>query len=150
MQPTKSIESASASTLAWWRCPGLVYFLAVGEPPIAVKIGMLAVTPKTNVRSAMARRLSHIQSANHELVQVLGVIPFASGDHPTKDAEDRERQLHTEFAHLARFKANTRGAEWFNASTALLARVQEVAQSPEAAGVPRTVGQWLTQGGGEV
>lgn len=146
MKPTKSIETASASTLAWWRCPGLVYFLAVGEPPVAVKIGMLAITPKASMRTAMARRLSHIQSANHELVQVLGVICFVSGDHPTKDAEDRERELHAEFAHLARFKANTRGAEWFTSSPALLSRIQDVSQGPEAAGVPRTIGRWITKG----
>ena len=93
---------------------------------MAVKIGMLAVTSRTNLSSAMSRRLANIQSANHELVQLLGVICFTSGHYPTNDAEDRERELHIEFEYLARFKANTRGAEWFSALPALLNKIQEV------------------------
>ena len=126
MRPTKSTETASKSTREWWSCPGVVYFLSVGEPIVAVKIGMFAVTPKTTFQSAMVRRLSNIQSSNHELVEVHRVRVFTEGDYPTKDAEDFERELHNEFSHLARFKPGTRGAEWFDASPDLLSRIQTI------------------------
>lgn len=145
MRPTKSVETASPSTLAWWRCPGLVYFLSVGTPPVAIKIGMLAVTLKQSRRSAMRRRLANIQSANHELVRVLGAISLEAGEFPTKAAEDLERQLHLEFSHLARFKLNTRGAEWFSASPVLLARIQEIAKPPEELNIPRIAGFFLAR-----
>jgi hypothetical protein len=142
MKLTKPAEKASESTRAWWKCPGLVYFLEVGAPqPIAIKIGMLAITPKNpNLDSAMARRLASIQSGNHQLVRVRGIIHFASGEYPTKEAEDCERRLHIEFAHLARFKANARGAEWFSAAPELLRRIQEIAQLPEELGLRHTIG----------
>lgn len=79
----------------------------------------------------MARRLSQIQSSNHEPVQLLGVIHFTEGEHPTRQAEARERELHREFAHLQRFKPYTRGAEWFTPSPELLARIREIATPPE-------------------
>lgn len=120
MRPTKPFHEAAESTREWWSCPGLLYFLGVGEPTVAVKIGMLAITSKTDPRSAMARRLANIQSSNHELVYVLGVVIRNDGPHPTKDTEDHERELHQEFQHLARFSANSRGAEWFNAAPELL------------------------------
>jgi hypothetical protein len=107
---------------------------------------MLAVTPKIDLRSAMARRLASIQSSNHELVYVLGVIVRTEGLHPTKDTEDHERQLHLEFKHLARFTANTRGAEWFNAAPELLERIRGISQPPSAVGVPETVGSLLLRG----
>jgi hypothetical protein len=143
MRPTRSVETASPSTQLWWSYPGLVYFLSVGAPPIAVKIGMLAVTPKTTLQSAITRRLASIQSANHELVQVLGAIHFTEGQFPTKDAEDYERKLHIEFAHLARFVANSRGAEWFTAAPDLLARISDISKSLEALGLPRHIGKLL-------
>ena len=149
MKPTKSVESASAATRAWWRCPGIVYFLAVGEPPIAIKIGMLAITPKTTKRSAVVRRLSHIQSSNHEPVQLIGVIYFSDGDYPSKQAEDRERELHLEFERLGRFKPNTRGAEWFSSSPELLSRIKQIAEPPENHGLPRSVAVSIRSRGDE-
>ena len=146
MRPTKPFHEASESTQAWWSCPGLLYFLGVGQPTIAVKIGMLAITPKTNLRSAMVRRLASIQSSNHELVYVLGVVIREEGLHPTKDTEDHERELHREFEHLARFTANSRGAEWFSAAPELLERIRAISQSPLQAGVPETVGSLLIRG----
>lgn len=141
MLPTKSFDEASPSTQAWWSCPGLVYFLGVGQPTTAVKIGMLAITGSQTLPTALARRLSSIQSSNHELVYVLGLVHLTEGRHPTKDAEDLERSLHLEFEHLARFKLNTRGAEWFNASPELLHKVQSQSQPHTAfAGVPYAVG----------
>jgi len=143
MRPTRDPKHASPSTLAWWQCPGLVYFLTVGEPIVAVKIGMLAITPKTNIKSALVRRLSSIQSSNHELVTVLGLVHFTSGQYPTKDAEDLERKLHIEFQHLGRFKVGTRGAEWFTCSSELLDRIRALSVAPESLGLPRAVGELI-------
>ena len=117
----------------------MVYFLTVGTPIMAVKVGMLAITQKTTPRSALVRRLSSIQSSNHELVEVLGVVYVTEGEYPTRAAEDLERQLHIEFQHLARFKTGTRGAEWFSSSPELLARLKGIATPPEAFGFPRAV-----------
>ena len=139
MNSTRPAEGASATTLAWWRCPGLVYFLAVGEPVIAVKVGMLAVTPKATLASAVTRRLSQIQSSNHEHVQLRGVICFTEGEFPTKQAEDIERELHRKFVGLCRFRPGSRGAEWFSASPELLAHISKVAEPPEKHGLPRSV-----------
>ena len=139
MQPTKPFEDAAPSTQAWWSCPGLLYFLAVGAPAIAIKIGMLAITPTLSLPEAMRRRLSSIQSSNHELVYVRGVMPFQKGLHPTKDAEDQERALHLKFEHLARFTLGTRGAEWFDASPELLEEISKLAQSPESLNIACTV-----------
>lgn len=139
MKPPRPASESSASTVAWWSCPGVVYFLAAGEPPIAIKIGMAAQTGKKDLRSAILRRLSQIQSSNHEPVQLLGVIHFTEGEHPTRQAEARERELHAEFEHLQRFKPYTRGAEWFAPSPELLARIREIATPPEALNLPRYV-----------
>lgn len=141
MRPTKSAETASDSTREWWSCPGVVYILSVGDPIVAVKIGMFAVTPKTTLQTAMVRRLSNIQSSNHELVEVYRVCMFTEGDYPTKDAEDFERELHNEFSHLVRFKPGTRGAEWFDAAPELLTRIREIASSPESFDLPKNVGE---------
>lgn len=118
----------------------MVYFLAVGSPIVAVKIGMLAVTAKTNLKSALVRRLSSIQSSNHELIEVLGVVHFTDSAYPTRDAEDLERKLHIEFQHLARFRSGSRGAEWFSASPELLHRINSLATPPDVLGLPRRVG----------
>lgn len=88
----------------------------------------------------MARRLASIQSSNHELVYVLGVVVREDGKHPTKDTEDEERRLHLEFRHIARFNANTRGAGWFNAAPELLERIQVISVPPLQAGVPEVIG----------
>ena len=143
MRPTKAPELASKSTREWWACPGVVYFLSVGSPILAVKIGMFAVTAKTNLKTAMVRRLSSIQSSNHELVEVYRLVHFSNGEYPTKEAEDFERRLHDEFAHLARFKSGTRGAEWFTASPELLTKICEIAVPPESLGLPRSIGETI-------
>lgn len=91
------------------------------------------------MRAVIERRLSQIQSSNHEPVQLLGVILFTEGEYPMQDAEIRERKLHTEFSHLRRFKEYSRGGEWFTASHELLARIKEIATPPEQLDLPRTV-----------
>lgn len=139
MRAPKDPSLASLHTQEWWACPGVVYFLGVGSPVVAVKIGMLAITAKFTLQSAVCRRLSQIQTFNHEPVHVLGLKPFLSGAFPTREAEALERELHIEFAHLARFKPGTKGSEWFNSSSQLLQRISEVAVPPEQLGVSRCI-----------
>jgi len=141
MKSTKPFDDARPSTQAWWRCPGVLYFLGVGNPTVAVKIGMIAVTPRNDLRSAMVRRLSSIQSGNHELVYVLGVVVREEGPHPTKDTEDHERSLHQHFRRLARFEAETRGAEWFDASVEMLDHINSISTPPDELGIPKAVGK---------
>jgi hypothetical protein len=139
MRPPKDPSLATPSTLKWWSCPGLVYFLGVGNPIVAVKIGMLAITERLSLQTAVARRVGQMQTSNHEPIQVLGIILFTDSvyDLPTMEAEKRERELHLKFAHLARFKAGTKGAEWFNSSPELLAEIRTLSMPPEAFGIPR-------------
>lgn len=132
MKAPKPASEATSSTLAWWSSPGLIYFLAAGNPPIAVKIGMAAITGKHSLKTALARRISQIQSSNHELIEILGVIHFQNSKYPTREAEVMERKLHIEFRHLQRFKSNSRGAEWFTPSEDLFARIDEISTKPEA------------------
>ena len=99
---------------------------------------MAAQTGQNTLRDTIKRRLSAIQSSNHEPIVLLGVIYFEAGDYPTRDAESRERELHLEFAHLQRFKAGTKGAEWFTAAPELLAKVQELATRPNDLDLPET------------
>ena len=137
MKPPKPVEAASPSTVAWWSNPGVIYFIAAGDPPVAIKIGMAAVTGNQDLRATVTRRLSQIQSSNHELIHLLGVMCFTEGTHPTRDADAKERELHIEFEHLRRFEAYTRGAEWFNPSPELLARIEQIATKPDALRLPR-------------
>jgi hypothetical protein len=139
MKPPKAASESSTSTRAWWSCPGVVYFLSVGEPPVAIKIGMAAQTGTNDLRATVVRRLSQTQSSNHERVQLLGVIYITEGEYPTRQAEAKERELHSEFQHLQRFKSYTRGAEWFTSSPELLARIVEIATQPEKLNLPRYV-----------
>jgi hypothetical protein len=138
VKPPKPFEASFPSTRAWWKNPGVIYFIAAGEPPIAIKIGMAAITGN-DLTATIVRRLKQIQSSNHERIRLLGVIHFTHdtyGLSPTRDAEIKERELHCEFEHLCRFAKYTRGAEWFKAAPELLARIEEVATKPEALQLP--------------
>ena len=135
MKPPKDTALASASTREWWSCPGVVYFVAAGSPPIAIKIGMAAQTGKNTLQSTLTRRLSAIQTSNHEIVKLIGVKYFTEGDFPTRDAEIFERELHIEFESLQRFKKHSRGAEWFNATPELIKRVASISNTPQELGV---------------
>lgn len=137
MRSPKHPDLALPSTREWWSCPGIVYFLGVGSPVVAIKIGMLAVTAKFTVPSAITRRIGQLQTSNHEPIQLLGLLSFTDGDFPTREAEIRERELHREFAHLARFASGTKGAEWFSSSPALLEKIEQIASTPETYGLPR-------------
>lgn len=102
---------------------------------------MAAITADRDLKAAIVRRLSQIQSSNHERIRLLGVIHFTHdtyGLYPTRCAEAKERDLHNEFEHLRRFAAYGRGAEWFNPAPELLARIEEVATKPEALQLPRS------------
>ena len=137
MRPPKDPSLAAPSTIKWWSCPGVVYFLGVGSPTVAVKIGMLAITEKLNLQTAVARRVGQMQTSNHEPIEVLGIIAFGNCDHPTRQAEIVERELHLKYAHSARFKSGTKGAEWFNSTPELLAEISKISVSPESVGIPR-------------
>jgi len=144
MRPPKHPDLAAPSTRKWWSCPGVVYFLGVGNPVVAVKIGMLAITEKLNLSSAIARRLAQIQTSNHEPVEVLGVMTFTECEYPTRTAEITERELHKKFSSLARFKSGTKGSEWFNSSPLLLEEIKNISAPPESLGIPRCLAILVT------
>lgn len=139
MKPPK--ETPSSKLMAdWWKCPGVVYFFAAGNPPIAIKIGVTAVT-KGNLQQAIHRRFRQIQSSNHETIELLGVICFSVGEYPTRLAEVRERELQNRFASLLRFKQHSLAAEWFAPSAELLDYIRENAEPPEALSLRRIIAQ---------
>jgi hypothetical protein len=139
MKPPKSPAESSPSTREWWSCSEVVYFLAVGDPFVAVKIGIAAQTGTKDLRSTVKRRLDQIQSSNHEPVQLLGLIHFEKSAHeyPMWQADALERELHNEFQPLARFARDTRGSEWFSVSEELLNRIKEISVPPESLGLSR-------------
>jgi hypothetical protein len=139
MKPPKP-KTSSAVQAAWWKCPGAVYFFGAGTPLVAIKIGVAAVGIR-GLAEAIRRRQREIQTSNHEIVELLGLIRFTDDEFPTQSAEVLERELHMPFASLQRFVANTRGAEWFAASDDILAYIQEHTESPESLGLPRIFGK---------
>ena len=118
----------------WYSKQGLLYFVAAGRPPVAIKIG---VTQATKIRE----RLKHIQSANHEPIELLGVIRFDCGDKPMLQAERAERELHKRFASTQRLVDWTVGYEWFTTSQELLDYIAAHATPPEQLGLPRSLAQ---------
>jgi hypothetical protein len=134
MKPPKL--SSNAIMIAWHKLPGLLYFFKAGN---AIKIGVAAVTKGKTIQDAIRRRMKQIQSANHEPVELLGVIAFEEGDLPMLLAETLERELHNRFASSLRFKQHTIGAEWFSSSESLLSYISENAKAPETLGLPRMI-----------
>ena len=118
----------------WYSKPGLLYFIAAGRPPVAIKIGVTQAT-------TMKTRLKAIQSANHEPVELLGVIRFDSGDKPLLQAEGAERELHKRFVRSQRLVDWTVGYEWFTTSQELLDYISTHATPPEQLGLARTLAQ---------
>ena len=90
------------------------------------------------LKAAIAGRLVKIQSSNHELIRLLGVIPFTTGEYPARDAEARERKLHEDFRDQCLFEPGMCGSEWFRASPELIARIREVTTKPSELGLPET------------
>src|ERR1043166_1878631 len=132
----KRPEDAPPSPRVWWGNPGVVYFVGVGEPLEAIKIGMAAITSSHTLKSCIQRRLSQIQSSNHELIRLLGVVHITEGEFPTWQAESLERRLHNDFHDCCRFKSDSRGGEWFDATPSLLARIQDIATPPQTLDLP--------------
>lgn len=116
----------------WENSPGVVYFMAAGRPHVAIKIG---VTTKKTIQ----QRLRHIQSANHELIEILGFIIFENGQKPMLQAEAKEKELHKKFHNLQRFEQGWVGSEWFTADQTLIEYIEQNAVSPEKIGISRTV-----------
>jgi len=116
----------------WYRSPGYVYFVGVGERPDAIKIGI-------STQGFIKRRLGSLQCGNHEPLALLGVIPVDAGERPMAEAERIERELHATFAGLQRFRKGWAGSEWFTASPEILAVISERAVSPASRGLPRRV-----------
>jgi hypothetical protein len=116
--------------VAWYSLPGFVYFLKAGS---AVKIGVAAQTKGKSLQDAVKRRMTQIQSANHEPIELLGIIyfPAKEGDMPTLQAENRERELHEKFSSLLRFKRYTVGAEWLNLSDELRTYISNETTKPK-------------------
>jgi hypothetical protein len=139
MKPPKPPSESSPSTREWLSCAGVLYFLAVGDPFIAIKIGVAAQTGTKDLRSTVERRLDQIQSSNHEPIQLLGIIHFEKSayEYPMWHADALERELHNEFQPLARFARDTRGSEWFSVSEDLLNRIKKLSVPPESLGLPR-------------
>lgn len=115
----------------WYSKPGVVYFIAAGQPFKAVKIG---VTQKAKVE----QRLRAIQCDNHEPVELLGVLVFDRDGKTVRDAEQMEQRLHGEFAAFQLIQDGRVGHEWFKAENALLSYIQANATPPEKMGFRRT------------
>lgn len=105
----------------YWRKPGVVYFIGVGSPPEAVKIGVA-----TNER--LFDRLRAIHGTNHLDPVLLGVVPFEGVEMPMFEAEKLERRLHQLFAAHQLRKAGTVGAEWFSPVPELMNYIRENAK----------------------
>jgi hypothetical protein len=142
-----AMEESERPTSEWWyRRPGIVYFFGAGDPPAAIKIGVTTIPKEKNSLqeadwlACVRQRHKQIQSSNHETIKLLGVIRFIDGGQPARLAENRERQLHKQFADLQRFEPHTCGAEWFNPGTKLLAYIREHAHElgdyPGVIGLP--------------
>jgi hypothetical protein len=110
---------AKGSMEDWPRRPGVVYFFAAGDPPRAIKIGMTTVEGKRDLKKSIGFRHRQIQSANPDVIRLLGIICFNAGEFPALDAQRREQELHVRFKKLQRFKDNTPGHEWFTATKEL-------------------------------
>ena len=122
MKPTAP-TSTSDFQLSWWRQRAIVYFIAAGNPPIAIKIGV------TQWQSAK-KRIGACQTGNHEALRLIGIHRFIEGDFPLKSAEDKERELHHIFRKWQRFPEGTRGHEWFTASEELIDYIRSHADQP--------------------
>ncbi|MGB6534919.1 MAG: GIY-YIG nuclease family protein [Xanthobacteraceae bacterium] len=128
----------------WYQRPGVVYFFGAGNPPVAIKIGMTTCIPgKRDLQQSIRLRHKQIQSANHEAIQLLGIICFDhdTSEFPTRDAEDLEQELHSKFGERQRFERHTRGAEWFTPTKTLQDYIRENAKPPEDFQIPPMIGR---------
>ncbi len=126
------VAAKTESGERWERSPGYVYFIGVGVPPQAVKIGI-------STQRDIGRRLSTLQGGNHEPLTLLGVIPFEAGERPMLEAARHEAELHERFASAQRFRKGWAGSEWFTASPELFTLIAEQAVPPSARGLPSSI-----------
>ncbi|MBB2832321.1 UNVERIFIED_ORG: hypothetical protein GGD51_002450 [Rhizobium esperanzae] len=134
-----SLTTSSAYQAEWWQRQGIVYFFSAGDPPSAVKIGMTTIRSGSSIVQAVRQRFKAIQTANHEVIHLLGVMIFTEGEFPTRDAEVLERELHIKYRNHGRFLEHTVGAEWFSPASDLLAFIEENAIQPALLGLPQTI-----------
>jgi hypothetical protein len=128
LKPSTPTERRSSP---WYQRPAIVYFFGAGDPPVAIKIGMTTSIPgKRDLKQSIRSRHKQIQSANHEAIQLLGIICFDKGEFPARDAEDREKELHLLFKEQARFEDNTSGHEWFTPTKELENYIRDKAEKP--------------------
>ena len=119
---------------AFYLQDAVLYFIAAGSPIHAIKIGVAG-------RSRMEKRLRELQSSNHEVLELLGIIEFPK-EKFTKhmvDSEERERGLHAQFAHLQRLQKWGVGYEWFNPGKELIDFIAQNAHLPDALRTKTTV-----------
>ena len=116
----------------WERSPGYVYFIAAGDPPVAIKIG---ITKKDKLKD----RIREHQGSNHESLKLLGVVPFLDSKRPMKDAESHEKELHDKFEKFQRRKGA--GYEWFTADSELLEYIEKNASPIPESDVPMSQDQ---------
>lgn len=112
----------------WNKSLGYVYFIGAGDPPKAIKIGV-------TMRRGMTVRLRHHQASNHEPLKILALIAVES----MKEAEEKEKELLTKFAHLQRFKNSWVGSEWLTVSDDLLAEIDKVGTNPKELGIKDSI-----------
>jgi hypothetical protein len=115
-----SIAQAVAESIPsnWYRRPGVIYFVAAGSPPVAIKIG---VTQSLTLN----HRLRALQTSNHERIRLLGIVAFDDGEEPLRRAEAREQEIHRQFEHLRIGPAGTVGCEWFKPASELLEFIKQ-------------------------
>ena len=118
--------------VAYWELqPGFVYFIAAGDPPSAIKIGVSTAT-------TMKGRLKAHQSSNHEPLYVLGLIEFLQEDKPMAEANRLELELHGRFSAARRFLSGP-GNEWFTPNQDLYEYIQQYSTPPEEFGLSRCI-----------
>lgn len=113
----------SASQEKWERSPGFVYFIAAGDAPVAVKIGI-------STEVTLVDRFNTIKGSNHEPLRFLGVVPFRDSRRPMKDALSHEKELHKKFE---KFQCTGAGSEWFIAALEIRDYIEKNATSLELA-----------------
>ena len=134
----KPLRTKSETQDKWERSQAVVYLIAAGKPPQAIKIGITGRSAKS-----VTHRLRAIQGANHMFVELLGVIPFEQGERPMLAAQTREGELHRQFAALQRFERGWVGCEWFTFGEDLSRFIADHTTPPEQLGLPRTIGRPL-------
>lgn len=99
--------------------PGVIYFIAAGLPPRAIKIGM-------SQKESLLERLRSIQSSNHEKIRLMGIIEYGPPlEASLKDAEIREQEICRQFHSLAFRKEDQAGHEWFRPESELISFVMD-------------------------